>query len=464
MPRRKIDVWGDWVPRWYQLHALQAFWSGKYKRFMFIWPRRNGKDWTSWRILIEAALRKKGNYMYYFPTGVLGRKVIFEGIDNTGRGYLDSIPRELLRSVRSIDMSLTLVNGSNIYVQGTDRVDVAGPNPQGVVFSEFSQQSPMAWTYTSPILANNGGWAIFASTPRGRNHMYRLWDKTEGVKGWYRSKLSVAITGYPPMNEIRNELMAGTPPQYALQEYFCSWDAGLADAALQNEIREMRTQGRFSSQVVPREGVPIFASWDLGIDDFTSVWVGQYVDRDTIFIFGHYRARGKGVLENVLELDKKYPGISLYLLPWDGGHRDRWDGVSVKEKLMNSGKLVRMVPKSANSADDLDIVREVFPSIYMNDYDCAEGLASLEMYDPNKHEQRNDAHRKTPSHDYAALNIMCRATKMSLLTAGVDRIIQEDHANDGSWGGRIKPVEPVGRCARHHALKRIRPGRYARAG
>ena len=30
-----------------------------------------------------------------------------------------------------------------------------------------------AWAYLMPILEENGGWAIFNGTPRGRNHAYR---------------------------------------------------------------------------------------------------------------------------------------------------------------------------------------------------------------------------------------------------------------------------------------------------
>jgi phage terminase large subunit len=70
-----------------------------------------------------------------------------------------------------------------------------GPNPVGVVFSEFAEQSPMGWQVLKPIVIENGGWAVFNFTPRGNNHAFDLYDEALGDPNWFASLLTVDDTG-----------------------------------------------------------------------------------------------------------------------------------------------------------------------------------------------------------------------------------------------------------------------------
>ena len=44
------------------------------------------------------------------------------------------------------------------------------------VFSEYALSNPSVWAYTRPMLEENNGWAIFITTPRGRNHAYDMFN------------------------------------------------------------------------------------------------------------------------------------------------------------------------------------------------------------------------------------------------------------------------------------------------
>ena len=93
------------------------------------------------------------------PTATQGRKVVWEGLDGTGRRLIDqAFPRELRASVRHDRMTMELKCGSVWQVVGSDNYDrLVGANPVGVVFSEWSLTDPRAWDYVRPILAENGG-------------------------------------------------------------------------------------------------------------------------------------------------------------------------------------------------------------------------------------------------------------------------------------------------------------------
>jgi phage terminase large subunit len=64
-----------------------------------------------------------------------------------------------------------------------------------VVFSEWSLAKPEAWTYMRPILAENGGWAVFIWTPRGRNHATTPSTRAAKDPNWFTLKSPATETG-----------------------------------------------------------------------------------------------------------------------------------------------------------------------------------------------------------------------------------------------------------------------------
>ena len=51
-------------PRDYQLAAIDAFENKGYKKMLLVWGRRSGKDIVAFNLMIRAAVRKVGVYMY----------------------------------------------------------------------------------------------------------------------------------------------------------------------------------------------------------------------------------------------------------------------------------------------------------------------------------------------------------------------------------------------------------------
>jgi phage terminase large subunit len=54
-----------------------------------------------------------------------------------------------------------------------------------VLLSEWALCDPRAWAYISPILMENGGWAAFITTYRGRNHAYQMAQRLRLEPQWY---------------------------------------------------------------------------------------------------------------------------------------------------------------------------------------------------------------------------------------------------------------------------------------
>src|SRR6185503_8915871 len=162
------------------------------------------------------------NYAYYFPTATLGRKAMWDNIDaNSGMRVIDHIPEQLVAKKNEQQMKITLANGSTIQILGTDNLDVVGGNYYGVIFSESAQHNPLAWDYIRPILAENGGWALFNGTPRGKNWFYRLYNMAVGNGEWFCQRLSIDDTGVLTPEDIEEERRSGMSEEMVRQEFYC---------------------------------------------------------------------------------------------------------------------------------------------------------------------------------------------------------------------------------------------------
>ena len=207
---------------------LSSVLDAGYRRGVVVWHRRAGKDKTLINIMATQAAQVVGSYYYFLPTSTQGRKIIWDGMDKAGFKFLGHFPKELLDGPgNATQMKLTLKNGSIFQVIGTDKFDaVMGTNPIGCVFSEYSIQNPQAWNYIRPILVENGGWALFGYTPRGRNHGYELFNKgKQNPHDWYTELQTVRDTGAIDEEEIQKERDAGMPEDVIQQEFYCSWNA-----------------------------------------------------------------------------------------------------------------------------------------------------------------------------------------------------------------------------------------------
>lgn len=222
----------------YQKPVWDVFIGNKKKRGITVWPRRNGKDLSAINIVAAKALQRKGLYFYIAPFYNQVRQIIWEGIDGTGTKFIDYIPPEIVTRVLNQDMRLYLSNGSQIKLCGSDNIDsIVGTNPLGIIFTEFSLHKPEAWHYLRPILAENGGWALFNGTPRGLNHFYQLYKAAlKDPDTWFTQYLTRDDTGIPSLEAIEEDRRSGMPESLIQQEYYCSWTASQEEVLIPLDI------------------------------------------------------------------------------------------------------------------------------------------------------------------------------------------------------------------------------------
>ena len=385
-------------PRDYQIPLFQAIENKGLKRALCVWPRRAGKDLAAFNLILRQALKQCGVYYYIFPTFSQARRVIWDSITNDGTRFLDFIPKELILKTNQQQMKIELVNGSLIQLVGSDNYDaLMGTNPRGCIFSEYALQDPRAYQFIRPILTANQGWAAFISTPRGKNHLWDLFQiASNSPKYWYCSKLSVLDTGHIDIEEIRKEIASGEMSEdMANQEYYTSFDLGVEGAYYAKYLDKMRLNDQI--RWVPHEiGHVVHTAWDLGVRDATSIIFFQVIGQ-TVRIIDYYENSKVGLEHYAQILQEKPYKYGKHIAPHDIAVQELGTGISRLEKARHLGIKFTIAPKLA-IIDGIEAVRTLLPKTYIDKEKCAHLVKALENY-----RQEFDAKRKVyvprPLHD-----------------------------------------------------------------
>lgn len=399
----------QYQPRSYQKPLVNYMFEGGTagKRAVVVWHRRAGKDITLLNILTSAALFDRvGVYYYFFPTYGQGKKIIWEGIDGNGRTFRSYIPSAAIKRTNETDMLIEFVNGSILQIIGTDRFDsIRGTNPVGCVVSEYQDQTPRAWETVEPILAENGGWAAFAYTPKGHNHGYELFEAAGQENGWFREKLTIDDTkrddGSPviKLDYIESLRRRGVDEDFIQQEYYCSFDGSLQGSYYGHLITAARREGRIKR--VPWEPqIPVETWWDLGRNDMNVIWFSQTVGRERHFI-DCYANKNEGLIHYVKVVREKEYVYSAHVMPHDINVTEYSSNVKRIDTARSLGlSNIRVAPKLAIQ-EGIESVRRIIPRALFDEERCKKGINALSEY----HKEWDDETKSfsdTPVHDWSS--------------------------------------------------------------
>jgi hypothetical protein len=335
------------------------------------------------------------------------RKVIWDGIDREGRRMIDqAFPKEARLSTHKQDMKIELKCGSIWQAVGSDNYNsLVGANPVGVIFSEWALANPTAWDFIRPILAENGGWAVFIYTARGRNHGSSLYDMAINNPRWFAEKLTVDDTGVISQEAIEEERAAGMPDEMIEQEFYCSFEAALVGSYYGKLIAQAEAQDRIG-EVLHEPEYPVQTWWDIGYGDATAIWFVQLI-RGQIHLIDYYESSGVGADHYVKVLqdrgyiygDPRRPN-SGHLFPHDINDGEWGTGRTRYETMMRLGVRGTIVPKL--SVDEgIQASRLILPRCRFDKVKCERGLECLRQY----HQEWDDKLRNwkgRPLHDWSS--------------------------------------------------------------
>lgn len=344
------------------------------------------------------------------------RKAIWEAVNpHSGKRRIDeAFPRELRARTDNSSMMIEFKSGAAWRVVGSDNPDsLVGAPPFGIVFSEWALCNPTAWGLLQPILLENGGWADFITTPRGRNHVYNMLTMARKNPNWFAQVLTVDDTRQISLDQIeeaRTEYVSlyGQEAADALiqQEYWCSFEAAILGAYYGKEMARAEQAGRLT-KVKAWPNTLVHTAWDLGasrLSDSMAIWLWQAVPgndgRAQIRVLAFISASGMSIrwyaeeIERVWhelrsEMRQEYPDEDLPrgvdYVPHDARVPEMTSsGTDGKAKLrVEVMKECRLNPKIVTNhlvADGISAVRQLFPRFWFDQERCESGIAALREY------------------------------------------------------------------------------------
>lgn len=401
----RIALPNKWTPRPYQMEAWNYLEAGG-KHAELVWARRSGKDEISLHRTAVAAFERVGSYWHMLPMAAQARKAIWNAVNpHSGKKRIDeAFPEKIRRKKNDQEMYIEFINGSTWQVLGSDNYNaMVGSPPVGIVYSEWALSNPAAKAYLRPIIAENNGWQIFITTPRGKNHAYTTYKGAQEDPDAFAQLLTAMDTGqYTPekLAKLRAEYVRdfGEAMGNALfdQEFMCSFEAPILGAVYAKELREAQDRIR---RVPYDHTKPVHLYWDLGRADKTAIWFVQLAPFE-YRVLDYLEGTGKHISEYIVELQQKKYVYGTCGLPHDANNELLASARTVAQQLRDAGFKTKTVTKTSVDTR-IEAARGVLPLCYFDEKNCAIGLDALMNYRYSV-DGETKHFSKEPLHDWAS--------------------------------------------------------------
>jgi phage terminase large subunit len=342
------------------------------------------------------------------------RKSMWDAVNpHTGKRRVDeAFPLEIRKSTKEQEMMIQFHCGSTFQLVGSDNFNsLVGSPPVGLVFSEYALSNPSAWSYLRPILLENGGWAGFNSTPRGKNHFKGLCELAEKDEDWFYSCLTAQQTGVFTEKQLQAELremQAEHGDDYGrslwLQEYFVSFDAAIMGSIFGDKLAHLQNAGRIG-HFPYNDKYFVLTAWDLGREDATAIWFFQVIGED-IFVIDHHESNHKDIPYYAELLRQKGRDLGYrydkHFLPHDARPRTlAAGGKSMLTQFREENVGQFQIAPRLDKQEQIQAARKTLPRCKFNELKCEDGIEALKYY----HHVWDDE-KKTfglaPEHDWSS--------------------------------------------------------------
>lgn len=297
-------------------------------------------------------------------------------------------------------MKIRFTNGSLYQLIGSDNIDsLVGTNPKIIIFSEYAIQSPAAWDYLRPILDVNKGYALFISTPRGKNHFYDLMCMARANAAWYCEVLSIKETGVltdADIDELRKE---GVSEELIQQEYYCSFNRGVEGSYYGRLIEKARDEGRICNVSYDSRSL-VHTAWDVGYGDSTSIVFWQEVGGE-LRIIDFFENQGEPVAHYVKMLQQKPYAYGTHYLPHDAGSGSIQTGRTLQDIAWELGLKTTVLPRETDIGIGIEATRAMLSYAFIDEIKCRHLIKCLENYH-KRYNEKLQSYSETPLHDWTS--------------------------------------------------------------
>ena len=350
-------------------------------------------------------LLRQRHYGHVMPTMRQAKLVAWDMLKYYAQPIPGAIPNE-------VDLCVRYPNGCRVQLFGADNPDgFRGLGFSGISFDEYSQQPPNLFSEViSKALADHLGYAIFAGTIKGKDHLWRTHDSARVNPEWLTiwrdvdailaTESGITIQAITQALEDDRKLVAqGLMTQAEFdQEWYLSVDAAVKGAYYIKQLTQARADGRITR--VPYEPLlPVDTTWDLGISDSMAIWFSQSLRSGEVRIIDYYEASDEGMPFYVRVLADRGYVYGKHWAPHDIRVRELSTGKSRLETAASLGIKFEIVP-DIPVKDGIDAARLLLATCWFDETKTEAGRNALAHYRKGWNQQLQE-YKDAPVHNWA---------------------------------------------------------------
>jgi hypothetical protein len=182
-----------------------------------------------------------------------------------------------------------------------------------------------------------------------------------------------------------------------------AFEAAIEGAYYSDALMRMEMDRRLTPMPIDVR-LPVMTSWDLGLNDATSIWLIQVVGRE-LRLLDYYENSGFGLEHYVAELGRRRDAhgfrFGAHYFPHDVNNGEISNGKSRFDTLVSLGITPTAVPRVQNINDGINAVRRMLALSLIDPVRCDRGLKALRNYRKEWDEDRA-TFRDRPLHNWAS--------------------------------------------------------------
>ena len=286
-----------------------------------------------------------------------------------------------VKKVNEQDLTLELVNGSEISLRGADNYDsLRGVGLNFVCIDEAADINSEAWyEVLRPTLADTGGHALFLGTPKGMNWFKDIYDNHLTRKSWMSFQFTTLDGGNVPEEEVqqaREDMDARTFSQEFMAT-FENFSGIIAYAFGQHNIKQ-------ADSVNPNE--PLILGTDFNVSPMSCTVMRR--TKDGLHCVDEIVLYSSNTNELIDEIRNRYPKNPIQIFPDPAGvqRKTSANGNTDIKLLENAGFQVRyhrqhpLVKDRINAANSLFFLRDDKTTRFYVDPKCKHTIKSLQQF------------------------------------------------------------------------------------
>jgi phage terminase large subunit len=355
--------------------AQQMIADAPFRFRVAICGRRFGKTHLAIRELAKYSRLPDQRVWYVAPTYRMAKQIVWKKL----KKKLLSI--NWVKKVNEQDLTLELINGSEISLRGADNYDsLRGVGLNFVVLDEFADIDEEAWKEVlRPTLADTQGHALFLGTPKGMNWAKELFDNYTTKKNWMSFQFTTLDGGNVPEDEVeqaREDLDARTFRQEFMAT-FENFSGIIAYAFGQHNIKQAEPVNAYE---------PLILGTDFNVSPMSCTVMRR--TKDGLHQIDEIVLYSSNTNELIDEIRNRYPNNPITIFPDPAGvqRKTSANGNTDIKLLENAGFTVRyhrqhpQVKDRINSANSLFFARDDNSTRFYIDAKCKHTIKSLQQF------------------------------------------------------------------------------------